>query len=438
MRPMETQEMLLHFDVSLGCTSESLIGALAGLVSDISLVKKALTSCGIDSEGVEVRVDANKHTKIASVSTPFAENKAIFSRLPEHSGHRRAWDRRETKEKKRAGEYATGIELTTLTQIAGKIAESPLSPITKALALKAIGTLCATLEETTGLAASESHFSNDEGQRILFDVVTFCELLHALNPSAVTSTRVAMSHSPGSDHLCSSWLLTLSQDIPTLDRTWPAPYSDCVGIALLKTVTSRFGSRGETVVARHSAGADPRTANPLAISRALLCYPTPISSRPDLSPVVAESAPNFAINAILGAGADLGSLLHRLHNIGLHNIATWQTFDNSASPRMMLRVVAPFVTTQTIVEALLITGEASEVSTHPVESESLEKRSVSVPFGRGQKMQACRVNEWLWCGKILRADPDPGDLQLLVNSTGYAQEVVRADVLAAWRRWRAN
>src|SRR5688572_22644471 len=60
---------MLHFDASLGCTAELLIGALTDLKGDVSDIKKGFEACGI--RGLEPFLRQEAHKSIAGISVDF-------------------------------------------------------------------------------------------------------------------------------------------------------------------------------------------------------------------------------------------------------------------------------------------------------------------------------------------------------------------------------
>lgn len=463
---------ILHFDVSLGCTAEVLIGSLADLEGDVSVIKQGLKACGILGIAPFLRNESSR--SVAGISIDFvldsgmslkAISKAKNTILPNKSFSKRRpfWVRTSLKKEEpyqglssenRAkssevplhgntlfGSWIRG-EPATLAEMKNLIDSSSLTPIPLSLARKTITLLTTSLSQALGREGSEAPIKGKEGALILCEVIAFSQLMAALDPLFVTATRVAMSNSSDSslapdeiDQHQPSWILALAQGIPTIDRDWPSPYCDCVGLALLQSVVSRFGARGESILLRHGAGLSSMIAEPFIMAKALWCTPPHIDSRTALEAgKLPTHLPLLEICTILGQGIEIPELLRRLSGLGMKSIVTWQVYEAASYPRLMLRGLMPYQEASKAIEALLITGEATEVTTNLVESQSIQRRLVSVPYGKGQAMQACRVSEWIWSGKVLRADPESSDLSLLAKTTGLAQEVVRADVLAAWRK----
>ena len=449
----------LHFDVSRGCTAEILISALIDLKGDLSVVKKGLVACGVlDIEPVSKQgyfkntsqsfIDfENEFGK--SITTPLSRRLNSETNLPKISKKKKpAWDRknkiedeRDVKDSKNQP-FSTSIRVDTLDSIRKVLTRSTLDPVSKALAIKTIDLLIDALKRCTrNEKADFFHFNETEATRILCETIAFCQLIWSLDLSSVSASRIAYSapilnlEDPVDRE---GWLLALSENVPTFHRTWPAPYSEPIGLALLLAITGRFGDRGESTVLRYGSGTNALKNGPDLIARALLCAPTPIASRPNTAPF-GINAPALAfveLSATLGAGIDVPALLKRLKILGMKSVQTWQGFEGSSFPKFILRGFVSQPDLDKALKALLVTGEATQVYTRNVEQHALQNRIVAVPLGRNQSQKACKVIEWLWEGNIVRAEPDLNDLAMLVKSSGYAQDVIRSDILAAWRRWR--
>lgn len=324
------------------------------------------------------------------------------------------------------------LEAATFEELRERAHRAGLAPIVRALVDKVFGLLA---------DASARRLNNVQATRVMREVVGFAELLAKLNPLELSATRVPLSWSPA--NLNEEGLggldlvLTLSENVPTYEQEWPAPYADAVGLALLKCAASRFGPRGESRLLRSGLGAQETQSGLRLVARALWCEPAMIATRA----VEAESStptviPLVQISGVLGVGVDGQELIRRLSTLGSRSVLTTQVFELGLYPRTHIRLIAPFFDVEKIVEALLVTGECAELVTSFVEQHALVRRTVAVPFGRGQKQEQCRVIEWLWGDRVLRAEPLGADLGALVQITGYAQEVVRGDVLMAWKKWR--
>lgn len=468
----------LHLDVSLGATAAVIIGALADLKGDINCISQAFDACGLFDVEVVLRRDVINKTSGAfidfvlscgdslrhhtSSSVPVRFSKTSSFRKPIWARSKKLqlaqtqpqgltalaseFEKKISKKSPAAecfnswtrGEPATFLEIHQI------INESTMEAIAKALATKSVLLLTDSIGRLTNQEGNTILIPGRDAARYLCEIISFAQLIATLSPSSISATRVATSFHTGIPTENNTldprnWVLALSQDMPSIDRAWPAPYCDPAGLALMQTVVSRYGTRGESILLRHGIGINNSNAAPFLVAKALLCAPTLISSRPDTSaPGFANLPPLTEISAVIGGGIDVADLLRRLTGLGLKSTHTWQVFESSTYPRLMLKGVIAHSESHLAIEALLVTGEATEVYTQLVESQSLQQRVVAVPFGREQKKQTCKVTEWLWSGKILRADPDTHDLAKLVKLTGHPQEVVRADVLAAWRKWRLD
>jgi|GEM_PF-6775932 len=412
---MQNKERMLHFDVSLGCTSQTIIDALADLNQSQST-----------KEFTRTEVAPSPNTR--------------FRPRPAWARNKSDDKEKQSPQKQSSPEFRSAWlrgETGTLLEVEKQLESLQSNPVAFAIATKVLATLKSSVAKSSGLAAEAILLPGLECAQIAQQTSMFAELIAAIDPSGITASKVAISFSNEVDSFHQGWLLTLAEEIPTIDRLWPAPYCDYLGLAFLKSVAVRFGALGESVIDRHGTGQTPPETFPRVTTRALLCSLPEFSSRVS-SHKHTPPLPLVEITATLGQSVNTADLLRRMQNIGCKSLLTWQAFEASTYPRMILRALVSHDSLDRTIELLLVTGEALQLMTTAVESPSLQQRVVSVPYGHRQKMRGCRVNESLWSGKVIRVDPDPDDLAQIVQETGFAQDIVRADILAAWRKWRAD
>ncbi len=282
---------------------------------------------------------------------------------------------------------------------------------------------------SAALLSKSQRLLTDAGYKItpqdLSELTNFCVLLTQLDPKAISATRIPLSLDPKNPHR--DILLKLSELVPVYEQEWPGPTCDPTALALLKACVSHFGARGESRLIKMGLGSEPEV-------RALWCEPASMATRsipgPSAEPRIASLV---QVTAYIPDTNLLGELTHRLNQIGAKKLWTCQVQDQGTHPKTLIYVIASETDQNKIIEALLILGQAPEIQTSLVEQHTLQKRTVSVTLGRTQKIQVCRVVESLWGDKILRADPLAEDLASLAKSSGQLQEIVRADVLTAWK-----
>jgi hypothetical protein len=464
---------MVHFDVTQGCSAELLNGAMADLGLSLDPSAQALRALGMTY--VQPLKRSESAGRVFGVSVDFVHDSGASLLSKEPSGprshryeaaarkHSPRWHRAQpaSDEHKPADNEAPKVtnefdahrqEVSTLDQwLRGKkvsfedmlsqVKMAELAPIPSALAQKTLGFLANTLQQAHGSEAAPVLLEGQRAVRILCDVVTFATLLTQLDPLEVTSTRVPLSwplHTHEDDPIDErGWVLALSEDLPVYEQEWPAPYSDVVGLALLKCAVSHFGVRGESRLLQTGVGVSKSFGEPKLLARALWCEPTQIATRTvEGQAANPKVAPLVQIKGIIGHGVDAQELIRRVSSLGGRSIVTEQKLELGVYPKTCLSIVSPYFDVEKIIEALLVTGECTEISTSFIEQHALAKRTVAVPFGRGQKQQQCRVIEWLWGERVLRAEPLAADLSALVAATGYAQEVLRGDVLMSWKKWR--
>jgi uncharacterized protein (DUF111 family) len=378
---------VLHFDLSQGCTARALCAALIDLGASLKAVETALA-------GVQFRY-ADK-----SLDFLDASGRSLQSVIPITAPLKPQRFKAKIRWHKAS---ANAIVDTLPTKSVTDIPEFTLSPIPSALFQK-----CRRLLLEAGHTPT---------QQELHEITAFCVLLSDLDPKALSATRIPLSFSPENPH--TQVLLKLSESIPVYERQWPAPSCDPAGLALMKACVSHFGARGDSRLIKLGLGFDPEV-------RALLCDTGAMTSEARLSRLI-------QITAYITDTNSISELTHRLNQIGAKKLWTSQVLDQSTQPRTLITVIASETDQNKIIETLLILGQATDVNSHIIEQHALQKRTVSVTLGRGQKLQVCRVVEYLWGDRILRADPLSEDLNALAKANNQFQETVRADVLSAWK-----
>lgn len=256
------------------------------------------------------------------------------------------------------------------------------------------------------------------------DMETFCLLISQLDPKAVTATRIPIAYHPQVPRTVS--YIKLTQDLPIFECEYPGANTDIASLALLKVCVSRFGPRGESTLRKIGLATNPEV-------RALWCENLNISSRASESETP-HAYPLIELQCQLGDSGTLEELVHRLNQIGAKRIWTYPVQDRAKNPKTSLTLICSETDKPDLIETLLILGQAEQVQTRQIEQHALQKKTVSVTLGKQQKLKVCRVVEFLWGDKILRAEPLLEDLTSISQSTGQLQEIVRADVLAAWKK----
>ncbi|MBH1989174.1 MAG: DUF111 family protein [Myxococcaceae bacterium] len=224
-------------------------------------------------------------------------------------------------------------------------------------------------------------------------------------------------------------LLALSVGIPVYEHPEEEASCDILAFAVLKTCVGYFGPRGSSTLKRFALSDDKRV-------QVLLCENSDISSRAsdDGQPRV---EPLIQIEALISEHSTLQPLLERLSQIGIKQYWTATVHEKANFPQSLLCMVAKASDKFTILEAIFIVGNTSEARVHLIEQHQLQKRVSSVTLGSQQKLKICRITETLFGDRIIRVDPFPEDLRSICQSTQQAQEIVRADILDAWRESRA-
>ncbi|MES2503686.1 MAG: nickel insertion protein [Myxococcota bacterium] len=384
---------LLHFDLSNGCTGRSLCAALIDLGVSANILKQAFSAINLNAIQP---VYSNHNLEFLDETGRSIDSPAIAQS--------------NISDKNTAFKAKPKWHLSLSHQDAPK------------MALPDVGDLAKNLDPIpAALFQKAKRFLEDAGHRPSLadycDMVSFCVLLAELDPSSISASRVPLAFSH--DNPNRSVILALSESIPVFEKEWPAPTCDVTGLALLKASASHFGARGESQLLKMGIAKMPEI-------RALLCQKN-VTTGPKLDAVV-------EISAQITNTQILSEIIHRLNQIGTKKVWTTQVMDQGFGSKTLIKAIALESDKTKVIEALLILAEASDVQVQTIEQFSLLKRVTAVTLGRSQKLQVCRVNECLWGERILRVDPLLEDLQALAKESNSAQEIIRADVLSAWKK----
>jgi len=310
-----------------------------------------------------------------------------------------------------------------------------LDPVSRALTEKSLGLISKSLDETTP-RASEREFDRQFLGKIFGDTILCATLFSQVSPLEVSCSLmgVALGDSKDSPEDYKGWCLALLKGLPSKEIACEDLRSDLQGIAILKAISSHFGPRSEGLLMKLGSG---KSGNSRV--RALWYQPSNIPTQNSERREKLKAAPLIRVEGLLGMHVDLQDLMNRIGGLGARSIWSSQVFDMGTNKyRTKIQAVISLSYLDELVEALLVTGEAVEINSSPIDQFALVGRTVAVPYGKGQSAENCRIVEWLLGDKILRAEPVIDDLHAIASSLGYSQEIVRADVLVTWRKWRVQ
>lgn len=390
---------VLHFDLLQGCRARLLLAALFDLGVSQAIVDQALNKLGLPKE--TVRLQQQKKGQLTGCTLQIKQ--------------------------------ALADDQVPLSYLAQRLAQSSLEPVEKALAQR----IYAILNE--GLAAlSHSDSSFKMPQHVLEEWAILTALLtcvvSVLNPKAVSASRIAIGQqleSEGASDFDSFLLSSVLFGVPILERDAKSPNSDALGVAMMRALAHRFGARGGTTMVAMGMGLDDN----FSVSKELVRVYASQAAR--TMGATEEALPSkLAIHAVLGQMVDVPELIRRLEVLGMRSIRTVQVMEHASAARMALSGLVDQNDVQHAVKALLVTGEARDVRAHPVEVYALSTRVVAVPYGRGVKQQSIRVHEYALGDQVVRIDPDSQDIAALVEQSGLVPEILRSDVMMAYKRFR--
>jgi uncharacterized protein (DUF111 family) len=334
------------------------------------------------------------------------------------------------------GEPARGAELLEVLK------GSELSPVAKALALKAARRI---VEALAAIAGPGARLEGLRAARILCDLVVAAALLEELSPAAVSASPVAVSagvvESEGVVDAAawpapSPWLLEVLAGVPIIERDEAAPLSDIAGAAFAWSVAQRFGARGVSSTTRQGLGVDAvelpgRFVGVRALVGPPLAVPTRAGER--------QLQPLFMVRAQLGREVDLQALAAELAALGgrspaLVDEVPLEAGSHDGTPRGGIQLLAPPGAVDALTGLLWRSG-AVDVVTSWVELRSAGVTNVTVPVGRGRTKMGVRVRVVKDGEEVVHVEPDPADVRAAAGKQRASPHKVAAEAVAAWERW---
>jgi hypothetical protein len=474
----------IHLDLSEGCTAESLVAALFDLADPslheelIGAIQESLCSADL---ALTLQIRDVFHAKRHGTTVDFLDSAGLlvasgFVRPSAYRARRSAlkfaWvskSRARRIKSQQAKTEKTDAELASAQAGLGNKDESPVAAATDLSSLEHLKSYF----EAAELPAQSSHFLQRafehlheaflvvHGQHVgecalpatwikntAAHMISVARMIAELDPFSISATRIPLSFIDNSgscstqNDVCDTRgvMLHLARDLPVVERPWPAPYSNIAGLALLRALCSRFGVLGEGVIQKVGVGLSKvYTCGQPQLTRAFWCEAKRLQTRPSLGQDALPSADYLVeLRCLLPSGGELARLSRELMSLAASQPMLQPVTQDTNLPRVLFTTRLPHSSADKAIALILASGNVSELTLHPVEQHALLKRTSSVAYGRGQSMIPCRVVEWLYGGRVLRADPLDADVQMLVKKTGFAPEVIRSDVLSAWRRWQTD
>ena len=275
---------------------------------------------------------------------------------------------------------------------------------------------------------------------ILKKTFSFSSFIAELDPIAISCTNIPISllveKKAGYDHKNideKNWILDLVKDIPTLEKSCQNKLCDALGVAMLRTVCSTFGLRGESILKQKYLGIIEKT-NLCCI--AMLCTPKEILTRiVDNKYSKRIVSKILKINAVFVGQDNVNNLLYLVKKIGAKKVFFNQIFDIEG-PKLLITIYASQINLQKISEVLLLSGKINSLYWNESQSENLQKKIVAIPYGDGKILKSCKVIEWYFEDKIVKVEPEKSNLVFLEKKTKHSADKINKNIIKYWRIWR--
>ena len=452
----------VHFDLLNGCSLDLLSGSLIDLGVDEKFIFGSLSILGLPLKRVVISdfSIADYRGKLVRVNLPsFINSTAVGNKavakvnvLHEEVGNRPEINKNQEDKADKAMDASrvrscfigdnSKKEQVLLSNIAEVVDMQKLSPVQYALSIKIINILLDGLKKSHPDGYKKIRVSKDLCLGLLIRIVIFVACIEFLSPSGVSASKIAVSMKEscfcedlnrGLDRY--GWLLSLLQGIPIVEREIEASICDPLAVACLRAVVQNFGARGDSLILTYGQSAVDRESH-LSNVKALWCRPSlPVTSNAGYSSMDMSKNLLYCLQCGIGDRVNTQDLSLMLRKKGAFDTYTWSTFrSDNHSHKTFLQTTLHYRDLEEVSKVLLVAGEAKNILVNSIEKRSLFERIVSVPFGRGQKIDYCRVIEYLLAGKICRVEPLEEDFSRLQRKTGYQRESLKKDILLSWEK----
>lgn len=328
----------------------------------------------------------------------------------------------------------------TMAEVIEALRASKLSPITKAVAVRATRRAADALLHVAG---ANARVSGATAARIAVELVVNAALLEAISPALVTASPVAISvAAPAVEAIMdagvwpapSPWLVEVLAGVPVLERDDPVALADVSGAAFAWACVPHFGVRGISTMRVQGFGAGSAELPGRAVGvRAMLGPPAPIVTRSGER----QTGPVFVVEALLPSASDMQELLRGLETAGARAVSVADVALPSSSTRSVrIRCAIPLPSVDPVTELLWRAGAIDVIATWS-ELRSAGVSDVTVVVGSGRNKAGVRVRvvrAGLVGDEILRVEPDAEDVRAAARKQRVHPHVVAAEAVAAWER----
>jgi hypothetical protein len=427
----------LHLDLRRGLSAEMINAALLGFFPDTSIVSKAFSALGMPEISFEL-CEHNEATQRGFSLNFYAHKSLIKSSKPELLKVRllekaqSKWDG--PHEPITFVEESLGGLPSSFQEIENLFFKKNLSPSVLGL-LKSIFQALATKDSSPKLAGPDALW-------FLCQIYTLAVLIDALDPKFITATNIVLPQAK----VRAAQEPNLSLNDESVIRQILSGQStreieediscDIVAAAFVKALLGHCGPRSESVVLDARFGFSPRAIKQSYVE-ALWCEAALPSSMAEIGPSQRPSLSHLhELSGLVALQHDASQVVSMLSLHGARSISFHLVHGERGQSYHFFHFVVGDERKREAIEAFLIKAGAKELCIKAVEFHCLNKRLISVPLGKGNKINSLRFHEYLYLDKILRAEPLQEDLDRYVQKNNYSYDVARADLYMAWKKWR--
>lgn len=267
-------------------------------------------------------------------------------------------------------------------------------------------------------------------------LVLLVTLIDKLDPKYISATKINiyLGHNRQPQDIKQELILrNLLCMIPSCEVDYPVPI-DVVAVAFLKVLVGHFGIRGDSVILQT---AQAWSDNGEHVLEALWCEASLPDTISELGPSNAVKIKfSYYVQGLVSASLEISSIISMLSLHGARTISSYLVQGERAQNFYTVTFVVHEDYKREVLEAFLVKGSALGVIVVPCEHHQLNKRTVSLPLGTGNKTSSANFTEYIYLNKIVRVEPCKEDLEKYLEKNNYHIDVARSDLLKLWKKWR--
>ncbi len=270
--------------------------------------------------------------------------------------------------------------------------------------------------------------------KMLYYMIDFICLIYKINPMVISCTKIPLSlyikqTSYDNDFYKKVWILSIVKDVPTVDYDVSYCCCDVVGVGVLISVCSYFGSRGQGVVRMVALGEKKDSY--------LKCISIVYVADDIIRNVFTKNTGILNIEKLLKIEIIISKvyidkkLLYLIKRMGGIKIFYYYIFYINGEKLLLNVYVSNFYFFK-IIKILFFFTEIESIYYYVVEEEKIYKKHITIPYQYNKIIMPCRITEWYFSNNIIKLEPNYYDLNIIVKHSGIHIKKVYKQLIKFW------